>query len=328
MSEYTDSENLEEIRVSTTDPKFGTPPGERTISQLLERGAVILDKPHGPTSHQVAHWLKDILNLEKAGHHGTLDPNTTGVLSIALSHGVKALEATSEDSKEYIAVMKLHRDVDRKVVEELAAEFTGEIYQMVPVRSAVKRGLRTRKIHYIKVLEKEGQEVLLLVGSQSGTYIRTLIHDMGEVLGVGASMAELRRTRSGPIREELAVTLQQVKDGWELYKDGGDEKILRDVIHPFEILLGNVKKVAVKDSAVDALCHGAMLGHPGVAACAENIQRGDRVAIMTLKGEAVALGTAKASSKEMMVGRSGVASSVDRVLMDTSTYPRAWKSHR
>ncbi len=328
MSDYTDSENLVEIRVSTTDPKFGTPPGERSISQLLERGVVILDKPHGPTSHQVAHWLKDILNLEKAGHHGTLDPNTTGVLSIALSHGVKALGATSEDSKEYIAVMKLHRDVDIKVVEELAAEFTGEIYQMVPVRSAVKRGLRTRKIHYIKVLEKEGQEILLLVGSQSGTYIRTLIHDMGEVLGVGASMSELRRTRSGPIKEELAVTLQQVKDGWELYRNGGDEKTLRRVIHPFEILLGNVKKVAVKDSAVDALCHGAMLGHPGVAACAENIERGNMVAIMTLKGEAVALGTAKASSKEMSRSNSGVAATVDRVLMDTSTYPRAWKSHK
>ncbi len=328
MSDYTDSENMEEIRVSTTDPKFGTPPGERTISQLLERGVVILDKPHGPTSHQVAHWLKDILNLEKAGHHGTLDPNTTGVLSIALSHGVKALEATSDDSKEYIAVMKLHRDVDLKVVEELAEEFTGEIYQMVPVRSAVKRGLRTRKIHYIKVLEKDGQEALLLVGSQSGTYIRTLIHDMGEVMGVGASMSELRRTRSGPVKEELAVTLQQVKDGWELYKNGGDEETLRKVIHPFEILLGNVKKVAVKDSTVDALCHGAMLGHPGVAACSGNIQRGDMIAIMTLKGEAVALGTAKASSKEIMVGRNGVAASVDRVLMEKSTYPRAWKSHK
>jgi len=308
-----------------TDPRYGADPKERTIEELMDRGVVILDKPSGPTSHQVVHWLKNILGIEKAGHHGTLDPRTTGVLPVALGKGVRALNVTEKDRKEYVALMKLHREVEEGILGSVSEEFKGEIYQMVPVRSAVKRGLRTRRVHYLKILEVRGGEVLLLVGCDPGTYIRTLVHDMGEVIGVGANMVELRRTRSGGIKENDCVTLQQVKDAHEIFLREGEEGPLRKVVRPYEVLFEHLHRVVIKDSAVDAVCHGAPLGIPGLASVSSTMNPGDDVVVLTRKGEAVALGEALLSSARLNRRGSGRAVEISRVLMDPGTYPRAWK---
>jgi H/ACA ribonucleoprotein complex subunit 4 len=321
-----DEDGVITIATAETDPRWGGNPHERSTEDLLASGAVIIDKPRGPTSHQVVSWLKKILSIEKAGHHGTLDPNTTGVLPVALGRSVRMLDLSLPEGKEYITIMHLHSEPPLDHIKQVIKDFTGEIYQMVPVRSAVKRGLRQRKIEYIKLLEKEGQDVLLLIGCESGTYIRTLVHDMGEVLGVGANMAELRRTRSGRTGEEKAVTLQNVKDAWEFYKGSGDEKRLRKVVRPAEELLSHLERVFVKDSTVDAICHGAQLGMPGICGFDENIRSGDIVVIMSLKGESVAVGKALLNAKEMQVLRKGAAVQTDRVLMEPGTYPKAWKS--
>ncbi|MBN1539943.1 MAG: RNA-guided pseudouridylation complex pseudouridine synthase subunit Cbf5 [Candidatus Thermoplasmatota archaeon] len=326
MKRPIEDDGVIQIVSAETDPRFGSDPSERKLNELLDRGAVILDKPRGPTSHQVVSWLRSILEVDKAGHHGTLDPNTTGVLPVALGSAVRVLDLSLPEGKEYIAIMHLHREPPMEHIERVLGEFTGEIYQMVPVRSAVKRGLRQRKIGYIKLLEKEGNDLLLLIGCESGTYIRTLIHDMGEVLGVGANMSELRRTRSGRTGEEKAVRLQDVRDAWEIYKETGDEGRLREVVRPMEELLSHLPRVFIKDSTVDAVCHGAQLSMPGVCGMDGGIRAGDVVVIATLKGEAVAVGEALMDSVQMQSVRKGNAVRTERVLMEPKTYPKAWKN--
>ncbi|MDG6225374.1 MAG: RNA-guided pseudouridylation complex pseudouridine synthase subunit Cbf5 [Candidatus Thermoplasmatota archaeon] len=308
-----------------TDPAFGRPPLERGVAELFQKGAVLLDKTRGPTSHQVVSWLKKVLDVEKAGHLGTLDPKTTGVLPVALGNAVRSLQVTLEEGKEYVAVMQLHGDLKEDAVRSIASEFTGEIYQLVPVRAAVKRGLRTRHIEYLKVLEKSGRQVLLLIGCESGTYIRTLIHDLGEVLGTGAHMAELRRTRSGCIDESMCCTLQQLKDAYEIFRKEGDERPLREVVHPVEVLMERTPHIYIKDSSVDAICHGAPLGMPGISMLHRSLKKDGVCIISTLKGEAVALARAEMDGKDMANRREGVAATITRVLMDTGVYPRSWK---
>ncbi|MHA1632143.1 MAG: RNA-guided pseudouridylation complex pseudouridine synthase subunit Cbf5, partial [Candidatus Freyarchaeota archaeon] len=100
-------------------------------------------------------------------------------------------------SKEYVCVMRMHGDVGFEQVKMVCNEFTGPVYQRPPVRSSVKRRLRIRRIHSIEALEMDGRNVLLKIRCESGTYIRKLCHDIGEVLGCGAHMRELRRIGSG-----------------------------------------------------------------------------------------------------------------------------------
>ncbi len=316
------------VRGRETDPRYGSPPEERGVDLLLRRGLVVLDKPRGPTSHQVASWVKDILGIDKAGHHGTLDPNTTGVLPIALGNSVRLLDITLSEGKEYAALMHLHSDVASGPVGGVLKDFQGEIYQMVPVRSAVKRELRTRRIHYMKLLERDGQDLLLLIGCESGTYIRTLIHDMGEVLGVGAHMAELRRTRSGRLEAKDAVTLQELRDAWTIYREDGDESLIRKVIRPAEELVTHLRAIVLLDSAVDAVCHGAPVGIPGLSGIDADIEKGEIISVMTLKGELVGIAEADMSGMDMLHRRTGQAAHIMRVAMDPGTYPRAWKTRK
>jgi H/ACA ribonucleoprotein complex subunit 4 len=122
-----------------TTSKYGTNPNDREIEELLEAGVILLDKPSGPTSHQVAAWVKDILGLEKAGHGGTLDPKVTGLLPITLGRATNAVKTLLLGGKEYVGAMKLHTDIPKKDIKDIFIEFTGKMYQLPPVRSAVKR---------------------------------------------------------------------------------------------------------------------------------------------------------------------------------------------
>jgi len=329
MPSLLDEDEMVVIEESASDPRYGSNPQEREMGALLSTGAIILDKPRGPTSHQVVSWVKAILGLEKAGHHGTLDPNTTGVLPVAIGNSVRMLDMTLSEGKEYITIMHLHRDASREHIDRVIEDFTGDIYQMVPMRAAVKRGLRQRRIDYIKLLEKKENDLLLLIGCESGTYIRTLLHDMGEVLGVGANMSELRRTRSGKIPEDRAVTLHQVKDAFEIYRESGDETLLRKVIRPAEELLTHLPRVVLKDSTVDAICHGAQLGMPGVCGLDPDVKKDRDVLLVTIKGEAVAFGRSLMDAVDMQKVRKGICVTTERVLMEPGTYPKAWKTgHR
>jgi len=310
---------------ASTDPSHGKEPSARNIKEHLRYGVINLDKPRGPTAHEVVSWVKSILHVKKAGHGGTLDPRVSGVLPVALEDATKIARVLLGADKEYVCAMRLHDDYPRKRVERVFSEFVGEIYQRPPVKSAVKRQLRKRIIHYIKLLEMEERDVLFLVGCEAGTYIRKLCHDIGEVLGSGAHMLELRRTRSGIFDESNIVTLHDLADAYAFYKEEGIEDFLRKAVIPMEHALNHVPKVVIRDGAVDAICHGADLAIPGIVKLDPDINVGSQVAIFTLKGELVALGKAMMDTKKILIDDKGVAIRTKRVIMRPGTYPRKWR---
>ena len=251
----------------------------------------------------------------------------TGVLPLALEGATKVVQAILGAGKEYVCVMKLHLDVPEDRVREVLGEFQGKIYQRPPVRASVKRRVRTRKIYYLDVLEVEDRNVLFRVGCEAGTYIRKLCHDVGEVLGCGAHMQELRRTRAGPFTEaDNSVTLHDVLYLYGKWQETQNEDVLRSFVLPMETALGLLPKICVRDSAVDALCHGAHLTAPGVTSLDTGIESKDKVAVISLKGEAVTLGRATKSTEEILEMSHGIVARSERVLMPRGTYPKMWRS--
>lgn len=312
-------------REGRTDPRYGVLPAERPLDLHINLGCINLDKPPGPSSHEVVAWVKRILEIESAGHSGTLDPKVTGILPTMLGDSTRVVETLLVAGKEYVCLMRVHATLPRKMVLEVCAEFSGEIYQRPPLKSSVKRALRTREIYYLDVLEIEGPSVLFRVGCEAGTYIRKLCHDIGLALGTGAHMEELRRTRSGPFREdETLVTLHDLKDAKEIWKETGDETLLRRAILPVEAALRHMPSLVASDGAIDAICHGAPLAAPGLLSLESDIKEGEKVVIYTLKGEAVAVAQAAMDSEDMMKSSSGIVAKTSRVIMAPGTYPRLW----
>lgn len=250
----------------------------------------------------------------------------TGVLPITLEEGTRVVQALLYSGKEYVGVMKLHADVPGERVKKVLGEFEDLIYQRPPLRASVKRQLRTRRIYYLDFLEMEGRNVLFKVGCEGGTYIRKLCFDVGEVLGCGAHMQELRRTRAGPFVEDDSVILHDMAYWFMEWQDTKDEKLLKRFVQPMEHALALVPKIIIRDSAVDAVCHGASLTAPGILSLETGIQRDSMVAVMSLKGEAVALAKALATSDECLNMEHGVAAKTMRVLMPRGTYPKRWRS--
>ena len=250
----------------------------------------------------------------------------TGVLPITLEEATRVVQALLHSGKEYVCVMKLHGDVGTEQVKKVLGEFEDMIYQRPPLRASVKRQLRTRRIYYLDFLEIEGRNVLFKVGCEGGTYIRKLCFDVGEVLGCGAHMQELRRTRAGPFIEGNSVILHDAAYWFMEWQEKKDEKLLKRFIRPMEHALGLVPKIHIRDSAVDAVCHGANLTAPGILSLETGMQKDSMVAVLSLKGEAVALARAMASSEEALNMEHGVVAKTMRVLMPRGTYPKCWKS--
>lgn len=308
-------------------PRFydrGKRPDERSIEELLDGGVINLDKVQGPTSHQVTAWVKDMIGVKKIGHGGTLDPHVSGVLPIALGRATRLTDLVLRSDKEYVCHMKLHRDRPKAKVEEILATFVGAIYQTPPVRSAVKRQMRMRRVQSIDVLEIKGRDALFRVSCDAGTYIRTLCVDAGEALGCGANMESLRRTRSGGMMEKDSVTLQELRDAVVRWKEMNDPTWLRSMLEPMEVLLDPLPKIVLKDGAVDAVCHGADLAAPGLISLDDHIVKGMTVALMSQKGEGVALAITTAGADDMFRAKDGIVARSDRVLMPAGIYPRMW----
>ncbi|WP_407432503.1 RNA-guided pseudouridylation complex pseudouridine synthase subunit Cbf5 [Methanobrevibacter sp.] len=309
-----------------TNPEYGCKPEEREITDYISKGVINLDKPSGPTSHEVDSWVKRILKLDKTGHGGTLDPKVTGVLPVGLADATRAIQLLLTAPKEYVCLLTFHSDVDESEIRRVFEEFTGKIFQLPPVKSAVKRELRTRNVYYSTIYEIKGRDVLFRIGCEAGTYVRTYCHNIGEALGVGAHMAELRRTQVGSFRErENLVTLQDVTDAYHFYIEDGDESYLREAIMPMERAADYLPKVIIKDSAVDAICHGADLASGGVAYLSDDIRKGDIVAIETLKGELVGAGNSLFFADEILAAEGGFVVNTSKVFMKPDVYPRLWK---
>jgi H/ACA ribonucleoprotein complex subunit 4 len=319
--------NLVEIDQDITDDAYGTYYDKRTLEQLLNYGIILLDKPPGPTSHETVAWTKRILKLPKIGHSGTLDPQVSGVLPLGLGEATKALGILLLGPKEYHALGRIHSLPSKEKLDEMIEMFTGEIFQKPPQRSAVVRQTRSRTIHEFEVLGQKERLLLTRILCESGTYIRKLYYDIGEVLGPGATMIELRRTRVDQFREtDGLVTLHELANAFALWEETKDGSKLMKMIKPVELAFSELKSVVVRDSAVDAMCHGAQLAIPGVLRISQNLKKGDLVGVYTQKGEAVALAEATMSEEEIKDATKGYAFETKRIIMAPNTYPKKWRT--
>ncbi|WP_337863704.1 RNA-guided pseudouridylation complex pseudouridine synthase subunit Cbf5 [Nitrososphaera sp.] len=325
-------ENLVNVDDDVTDDRYGHYPDRRPVKELLDYGLVLVDKPAGPTSHEVVAWVKRILEIEKAGHSGTLDPGATGLLPIGLGEGTKALGVLLLGPKEYYALARLHAHVPAERVKKVMSEFTGEIYQRPPQRSSVKRVTRVRTVYEFDYIEDYDRLVLMRILCQAGTYIRKIIYDIGEVLSPGATMVELRRTQVSNLREGDKdvggglVRLHDLADAYQRFKETGDEEKLRRLVIPIERCLEGIRGITVRDTAVDALCHGAPLAVPGVIAVPADLRVGELVGVYTLKGEIIGLAEAAMTMEQIKESARGVAFVMKRLIMKPETYPKAWRS--
>ncbi len=318
-------ENLTVIDQDITNDEYGVYYDKRKIEELLNYGLIILDKPPGPTSHETVAWTKRILKLQKIGHSGTLDPQVSGILPLGLGEATKALGVLLLGPKEYHAVGRLHSFGSKEKLEQLFDMFRGEIYQKPPQRSAVARRTRTRTIYELELLEQKDRLVLCRILCEAGTYIRKLFYDIGEIMGPGASMVELRRTRVDQFNEKTnLVTLHQLADAYAEWQEKKDETKLMNMIQPIEHALSEIKSVVIRDSAVDALCHGAQLAIPGVLQISPTLKKGDLVGVYTQKGEVVALAEATMDETEIKEATKGYAFQTNRIIMEPQTYPKSW----
>lgn len=301
-------------------------PAKKPVISLPNGGGIILvDKPRGPSSHQVAAWVREMTGVSQVGHTGTLDPQVSGVLVVLLGKAVRLTSILHLDEKEYICLMRLQGDVNQQELETVIAEFTGKIYQRPPRRSAVKRALRIREILELEILSREGRLVLLRARCDSGTYIRSLCHHIGMALGVGAHMQELRRSRSADFRESDIYTLHDVRDAVEASKTGNPE-ILSGMLLPMESSIKHLPTVTIKDSAAGAICHGARLSMRGIVKT-DSFQMDDMVSIFTNSGDLIGIGEALMSASRIIPDEKGLAVAPRIIFPDVNAYPATWKGH-
>jgi tRNA pseudouridine55 synthase/H/ACA ribonucleoprotein complex subunit 4 len=284
-------------------------------------GIIVIDKPKGPSSHEVAAWVGKMLGCQ-VGHAGTLDPQVSGVLLIMLGNAVRLAPLLLQHDKEYVCLMRLHKDADRDRILKLAEEFTGRLYQRPPRKSAVKRALRIREIRQLEVLDIDKRLVLFRVRCDAGTYIRSLCHHMGLAAGTGAHMVELRRTRSGAFGEEMMHTLHDVQDA-AVAARAGDLAALHEMILSVDAAVPDLPTVIIRDAAIDAVCRGAQLAGVGIVSMKE-FRPGETVAVLSLKNEFVCLGKALVASASFKPGDTGLVIAPTTVFLLPGTYPRGW----
>ena len=314
--------------------KFGVGPENRSFKDLLDKGCIVVDKDCGPTSHKTVENIKHVLKIDKAGHSGTLDPQVSGVLVVGLGRATRLMEYMLKSNKEYVCVMFVHKPVTNQELEDVFEQFRGEIEQVPPIVSAVKRQARKRMIYELEIVEREqdNQYILFRVKCQHGTYIRKLCTDIGLQLGVNAQMVELRRTKAGPKTEnDSMISVDKLQSLMDLYQNSKEEQEcqifeqeLRKYILPMEHLLDDFKYVIVRDSAVNSVSNGSDLGVPGILQVDERIELGEEIALMTGRGELIAMGVAFMSGKDMVKKNKGAAIKTHKVFMDKGYYPKSW----
>ena len=302
-------------------PRLRGPPDERTPAELLTFGVVNLDKPPGPSSHQVSGWLRDAAaetladrgvdaTVERAAHAGTLDPKVTGCLPIMFGDATRLAQVFLEGYKEYVAVLECHASVPADA-ESIVAEFEGPIYQKPPRKSAVSRRLRVREVYDLEVLEAADRQLLLRIRCESGTYVRKLCHDLGLALGTGGHMGHLRRTATSPFDDADLHSAAEFLDALAFWLEDDDPEPLREVVDPAERILAELPRVVIAETAAREVATGAPVYAPGVLELDDDAATGDLVACYTPDGAAVCLGE--------LVGDpdadSGVVVDLERVLV-------------
>ncbi|MCR5451198.1 MAG: tRNA pseudouridine(55) synthase TruB [Lachnospiraceae bacterium] len=288
------------------------------MNEILS-GILIVDKEAGYTSFDVVARLRGILKIKKIGHTGTLDPDATGVLVCCIGKGTKLISVMEQDEKEYRATMLLGRDTDtqdisgniicerdvnvgeKEILKALKARI-GTYDQLPPMYSAkkingkklyeyaregkiVERKPVTVTIKDIKDINISVPKVSFSALVSKGTYIRTLIHDIGDDLGCGACMSDLRRTRAGKYDIESSHTLDEIEKA-------ANENRLSGIILPLDSAFPDLKRVKVKDEAMRFLFNGNPLtGDEIINGC--DISEGEDVLIYTIEDVFAAIYTKK-----------------------------------
>ena len=207
----------------------------KPIQELLEFSIINVDKPSHITSFGVVDRIRNIFDIKRVGHFGTLDLKVTGVLPIALGKACKLCEYFMHHDKVYVGKMWIHAEIEEDKLRAEMKKFIGKIMQKPPVKSAVKRVLRPRMVNRFEITKIEGKAVSFIADVEAGTYIRKLISDLGKNIG-GAHMIELRRLRAGIFEEKNSHTLEKVSEAFRLYNENNDEKALREILIPAEII--------------------------------------------------------------------------------------------
>jgi tRNA pseudouridine55 synthase len=248
-------------------------------------GVLLLDKPAGVGSNALLQTVKRLYGAAKAGHAGTLDPLASGLLLVLFGEATKFSQFALDADKEYLARARLGAttstgDADGEVlerrpctasraeVEAVLAGFRGELQQVPPMYSALKhagrplyalaregrevpRAPRRIRVHELQMLRFAGDELELRIGCSKGTYVRTLVEDIGRTLGCGAHLAALRRTRSGGFGVEQAATLEQ------LQRDALPAREAR--LLPLERLLAGLPRIDLPAAQAERFVRGQAL---------------------------------------------------------------------
>jgi len=310
----------------TTDSKRGENPYSRDIEDLMGSGVILVNKPRGPTSHQLAAWARKLLGIKKLGHGGTLDPFATGVLTLLCGRATRLTEIVLSGDKKYVGVMRFSDEVAEKNVKDALSSMVGRSYNVPPKESAVKVRVRSRVFKDIDLLDIDSSSKLVVVqvSCEAGTYIRTLARDLGLMVGSKCELIELHRTQAGSFDASMACTMQQLTDALHIYREHGNESGIRRLICPIERLLTHLPKLVVKDGAAAAVSHGASLARPGVVMASKGVKAGSLILIESLKGEAVALAELIVDSDTLVEISSGEVAKPNSVLMSPGTYPQSW----
>lgn len=252
----------------------------------MPNGIIIVNKPAGWTSQDVAAKLRGVFHEKRVGHGGTLDPMATGVLPIFVGRATRAVEFFEHADKEYLATLRLGTVTDtqdttgtvletrpvcvtEQVLSKVLTEFTGELSQLPPMYSAVKihgqklytlarqgkeveRAPRRISIFALELLSGEGTDYGLRIRCSKGTYVRTLCADIGARLGCGGCMAALQRTRAGAFSLAQAYTMDEL-----LSAEHPEELLL-----PVDTLFSDVPALTVRASAEKKLRNGAQIKVP------------------------------------------------------------------
>jgi H/ACA ribonucleoprotein complex subunit 4 len=266
------------------------------------RSVILIDKPPGLTSFETVELVSKILGVKKAGHSGTLDPNATGLLLIALAEARKAMPVLTGLDKEYVGVMRLHGDVADSDLEKALKSFKGEITQVPPVKSAVARKPRKRVVHEMELLGRRGRDVKFRVLCEAGTYIRKIAHDAGQSLGCGAHLVELRRTRVGPFSIENAVTVSEL----ERMPESEVSKVQIGLEHALDMI--KLPRIVIKNEYEPQIRNGSPARKDFVKAIPKNIKEGDYAGVFREDGKIISL--------SRFIGRVGTVAKTDRVFLD------------
>lgn len=286
-----------------------------SAEELLACGLINLDKPKGRQSKHIVADLKEFLQVDKLGHAGTLDGNTTGVLPLMIGKATKLSGILSKSDKIYRGKFKLHGDVSKKKLRRGMAKFVGVIQQLPPKISAVKRRVRKRKIYWFDLLKLKKNVASFEVACQHGTYVRKLCHTLGAKVGPGAHMFELERIQSGPFKIRKSIGIDVIRKRYKKYRVRKSNRHIRKFMTGPEAGVRHIPKAWLDSEAVKTVVQGSPVFVPGVLRVTEDFSPGRVVAIFGQDNRLKALGEAKMSVSEIKKQRRGVAIKTDLVLV-------------